>query len=237
MRSELHPRRRAIVLLALSSLLVWACGSTASPPAPAGSPSAGAVGSPSAAAPSPAGTAGPAVASPAVASPAVASPAVSPAATPAGSAQGHLDPGLEAMLPGVMQGTTLSKASGSGADVFQNDPFSTQMRAFLSSVGKTPADFHFAQAWDPAQSLEAEIGAFRTAGVDGATLLKAIVDASQPGSVGGLKVSTATISGKPVTIAASAAGTTLYLYPTGETVLYVGTPDENLATTVIATFP
>jgi hypothetical protein len=148
----------------------------------------------------------------------------------------HAAPELEALLPDEVGGSRLSKGSATGAAVFGDDAFSREVTAFLSAAGKQPGALEFANARGPAGALGLETGVFRVAGVDAAGLLQAIVDGSRP-SAPGLEVSTATIAGKPVTVLAFANGSRLHLYARGDSVFYVGGTDDDLARTVLATFP
>lgn len=149
----------------------------------------------------------------------------------------HAAPDLEAQLPSLVDGVALSKASGTGSDVFQDDPWSKEMTAFLAGVDRKPADLQFAQGWDPAGNLDLEIGAFRVAGVDSAALRNAMVESSRSGSPG-LSTGTATLSGKQLTTVLYPANTSiLYLYEHDGVVFYVGTQDERLAGEALATLP
>lgn len=156
--------------------------------------------------------------------------------TPSSSA-GHAAPDLEARLPSQVGGTALSKASGTGADVFQTDPWSSGMTAYLAGIGKSASDFRFAQAWDPARGLDLELGVFQVAGLDAAVLRQALVASSLAGSPG-IAAQPSTVGGRQVTAVVYPGNTsTLYLYERDGVVFYVGTPDQALATEVLGALP
>ena len=111
------------------------------------------------------------------------------------------------------------------------------MTQFLAGVGRTPADLRFAQAFDPADNLDLELGAFQVDGVDAASLRTAIVDSSRAGSPG-LSTGATVLSGKPLTTVLYPASTaTLYLYEHDGVVFYAGTSDPALAAEALAALP
>jgi hypothetical protein len=148
----------------------------------------------------------------------------------------HAAPDLEALLPVRVAGTTLERASTTGAAVFGGDAFSREMTQFLAATGREPGDLRFANARDPNGRLELEVGVFEVKGMSAATLRRGIVAASRPNAPG-LKVSGGALGGKPVTVVVYPAGTVLYLYEQGDRVFYVGTQSEALARRVIDTLP
>jgi hypothetical protein len=158
----------------------------------------------------------------------------SPPAAPAPAA--HAAPDLEAPLPDEVDGVRLTKASATGTALLGRDAFSRELTRFLAAAGRTPADLRFANARDPSQALDVEVGVFEARGVDGGALGAAVVAASRP-SAPGLRVSTAVLAGKRVTTLVYATGSTLYLYEHDDRVFYVGTRSETLASEVLATFP
>lgn len=110
------------------------------------------------------------------------------------------------------------------------------MTGFLAQHAKTPRDFHFARAWDPANTEDPDIGVFQVAGIDAAMLLPAVVDASRPATAG-ITTSTSTVGGKQVTIESTPSAPPLYLYAHGDTLFYVGTEDTALATDFLSGLP
>lgn len=110
------------------------------------------------------------------------------------------------------------------------------MTAFLASVGKAPTDLRFANAHDPSGKLDLETGVFQVRGVDALTLRQAIASSSRPDAPG-LTISTATLSGKRVTMLVYPGGSILYLYAHHGLVFYVGTQNQALAAHVLAMYP
>jgi hypothetical protein len=166
-------------------------------------------------------------------------PKVSPSTTgtaPKKPEAGHAAPDLEALLPGQISGTKLSKGSTTGAVVFGSDAFSKTMAKFLRSVGRKPSDLRFANALDPRSVLEVETGVFEVRGLGAAKLLAAIVASTRPAAPG-LKVSTATIAGRAVTKLVYPGSSVLYLRGSGDRVYYVGSQSESLASQVLAKYP
>ena len=150
---------------------------------------------------------------------------------------GHQFPELEALLPSAISSGPLEKVSATGADVWGEEPWSVSMTQFLAGHGKTRQDFHYAQAWDPENAEDPDLGVFQVPGLDAAVLLPAVVDASRPATAG-LTTATDTIGGKPVTIETSASGAPpLYLYAHGDTLYYVGTADAALASDFLTSLP
>jgi hypothetical protein len=150
---------------------------------------------------------------------------------------GHQFPALEALLPSTISGAPLQKVSATGADEWGEEPWSISMTGFLAQHGKTPRDFRYAQAWDPENAEDPDLGVFQVPGLDAAVLLPAVVDASRPATAG-LTTSTDTIGGKPVTIETNPSGAPpLYLYAHGDTLYYVGTEDAGLASDFLAGLP
>lgn len=141
-------------------------------------------------------------------------------------------PGLEAALPKRLDGTVLSRASTTGATIFRefgDTAFAKQMTAFLAHLGKTPADLHYAQVWDPSRRLHIDAGVFEVRGVGAAALARGIIESSRPDSPS-MTVSNTTLAGKRVTVVVNpSAGSTLYLYPRGTAVFYVGADNSEVA--------
>ena len=156
------------------------------------------------------------------------------------SAKGHPDPALEALLPRKLDGVGLARASTDGAAIFAefgSTAWAQQMTKYLASVGKKPADLHYAQVWDPSQALSLDAGVFQAGGISAASLQKAIINASRPDSPS-LAVSRATVGGKHVTLAVNqSSGTTLYLYDYRGDVFYTGGSGESLAAQFFSSVP
>jgi len=149
---------------------------------------------------------------------------------------GHVAPGLEALLPGQIDGVKLEKRSATGPQVFGGDAFSRVMTQRLRAAGKAPADFRFANAQDPKGRLEFEVGVFEVPGMSAAELADAIVASTRPNAPG-LFVDHATLGGKPVTTVVYPGGTVFYLYEQGGRVFYIGTQNKALAAKAIGLLP
>lgn len=171
-----------------------------------------------------------------------AAPVDGPSVPPAGNApaRGHADPGLEALLPRRLDGVALDRASTTGAAIFAefgSTAWAQQMTKYLASVGRKPADLHYAQVWDPSQALGLDAGVFQADGISAVALRKAIINASRPDSPSLTKSSTV-LAGKRVTVMFNkGSGTTLYLYDYRDNVFYAGGSGESLAAQFLSHLP
>ena len=139
----------------------------------------------------------------------------------------HAAPGLEALLPGTIDGHRLAKGSTTGAVVLGgSNAFSSALRRILADAGKQPSDLLFANAQDSTGGLE--VGVFRVRGLAAPALRDAIVRSSRPNAPD-LDVSRVVLGGTPVTKLVYPGGSALYLYAHEGVVYYVGTQDEALA--------
>lgn len=156
------------------------------------------------------------------------------------ASKGHADPGLEALLPRRLDGVGLDRASTTGAAIFAEfggTAWARQMTKYLASVGKKPASLHYAQVWDPSQSLGLDAGVFQADGISAPALRSAIISASRPDSPS-LTVTSATLAGKRVTsVLNPSASTTLYLYDYRDNVFYVGGSGESLLAQFLSHVP
>ena len=154
-------------------------------------------------------------------------------ATPATPSR-HADPALEALLPDVLGGVTLTRESQRGTDLTrQSDAFDTM----LQDLGKTPADFTLASAYSAAGDLKAQVGAWRIAGAAPDTLMPELVKAVQASSTTTLTVTQVSIAGRTVTQIGAPGELTqgpLYAFARDDTVLFVQTPDPVLAEEALA---
>lgn len=161
-------------------------------------------------------------------------------ATPNTPGKGHADPGLEALLPRRLDGVGLDRASTTGAAIFAefgSTAWAQQMTRYLASVGRRPADLHYAQVWDPSQALGLDAGVFQVDGISAAALRDAIINASRPDSPG-LTLSTTTLAGKRVTVVLNkSSSATLYLYDYRGNVFYAGGSGESLAAQFLRRLP
>jgi hypothetical protein len=113
-----------------------------------------------------------------------------------------------------------------------NNAFSHVLKGILARAGKRPADLTFANAQDPSGALPLEVGAFRVRGLAAPALRDGIVRSTRPNAPG-LAVTSAVVGGRRVTKVVYASGATLYLYPSGNVVYYVGTQNETVAARVL----
>lgn len=150
-------------------------------------------------------------------------------------ADSHAVPELEALLPLEVNGTPLASQSWTGDAIIGDDELSTSLAAFLSSVGKTPADLGFAQAYDPSEGgLDIGAGVFDLDGVDPTALRDAIIGAYE-GYVAELTVTQTTLAGLPVTKGDFGTGLiNSYWYIRDGRVFDIETADEALAAAALA---
>jgi hypothetical protein len=158
-------------------------------------------------------------------------------ATIAAAAQGrHADPELEAMLPAKLGGVVLLVESQAGTELATG---SAAFDAFLSSLGKTRADFTVASAYAQG-GLKGAAGAWRVKGADTAALLPAFKTTIQTSSATSLVTAEATIAGKQVTRIGDPgqmARGSLYVFARGDTLFFVQTPDPALAAEALEKLP
>ncbi len=106
---------------------------------------------------------------------------------------------LEALLPTELECTPLDVQSFTGTEFIFDDSWGTSMSAFLTSVGKTPADLQIAQAQDPDGVLDLEVVlAFRLPGVEPEQLRDAVINGWKV-DFPELTTATTTIADKAVT--------------------------------------
>ena len=196
---------------------------------------------------SPAATTSPAAASPT----ATASPSPSPTQSPSPAAGAtspgialpsfNADPQLAAQLPSEVRGTQLQKVSFAGAQFLTgNDENSREFRDTLTRLGKSPADVTVAAAADPASALKVQIVAFKVAGADANRVLQELLASARRESTAGVDVAQTTIGGKSVTTMLDKDETDeglAYLYPKGDTVFFVQSPDRALAEEAVSKLP
>ena len=154
--------------------------------------------------------------------------------------KGHAAPALEATLPRRLGGVPLDRASTTGKAIFAEfggTAWAQQMTKYLASMGKTPADLYYAQAWDPSGALGLDAGVFQAPGISATSLRKAIINSSRPDSPG-LSVSDTSLSGKQVTVVVNQdSGTTLYLYDHRDDVFYTGGSGPSVAAQFLGQLP
>jgi hypothetical protein len=161
------------------------------------------------------------------------------AAAPMGAsatANRHADPELEALLPTSLGGVALIVESQAGPELSTTSgPFD----AFLTTLGKTRADFTLASAYAQG-GLKAEIGAWRVKGADPALLLPSFMAAVQASSTTPLTKADETMGGRKVTRIGDPGQLTrgpLYVFVRDDALLFVQTPDRALAEEAMSKLP
>ena len=84
---------------------------------------------------------------------------------------------MEALLPTLVSGSTLQTQSWTGDTILGDDTFSTAMTKFLTDAGKKSQDMRVAQAYDPTQTLDITVTAYRVPGVKAAAIRDALIAA------------------------------------------------------------
>ena len=200
-----------LAALAVLSIMVGACGGSATAAPSAAAPSA----APSVA-PSPEASASPAASAAADASGALPSIGIP-----------HQDPALEALLPTTFGGVTLQKLSVKGAQLLGQDP--TFQKA-VTDLGLTAADVSLASA----DGTAGQFVAIRFAGADSGKLLQVFQAASQQqGSV----VTSVNVGGKDVIKTQDKSGSLSYFYVRNDVVLGVSAKSDAEAALALAILP
>jgi len=144
---------------------------------------------------------------------------------------------MEAFLPTLVSGTTLQTQSWTGDTILGDDTFSTAMTKFLTDAGKTSQDMRVAQAYDPTQTLDVTVTAYRVPGLKAAAIRDALIAAWKV-DYPDLKVTDLTLAGKQVTKADFGQDAIAsYLYLQDDVVFDVETGDQTLATAALAALP
>ncbi len=212
----------ATLALGIERLLPSAAGRTAVAAASA-APSA-AVPTLSGAASSPSASAAAEVSS----APSAASSAPSAAPSPAA-------PILEAEMPHVINGTTLTIQSATNPASLGNDSSARALGAAMTSLGKKPVDLEIAEAYDPAGALAVTVLGFRVAGVDPVKLRTVVLEAWLSTRTPGVTSSSVTLSGTPTTkVAYGDGGPTDFVLVHGDSTFVVVTNDQALAAGAVA---
>jgi len=148
----------------------------------------------------------------------------------------HADPDLEALLPTTLGGVSLMIESQAGTELASQ---SAAFDAFLASLGKSRADFSVASAYSRG-ALKAEVGGWRVKGTDPSLLLPGFRTAVQDSSTTPLAHAEEILAGRAVTRIGDPGQLTrgpLYVFVRGDTLLFVQTPDRDLAEAAIANLP
>lgn len=167
-------------------------------------------------------------------------PSDEPSASPS-----HVDPELEALIPKVIAGVTMTRQSTTGTSGLAApdpstppDPSSQALIASLAKLHKVPADLRIATAYDESQSSDLQLFAFKVSGVTGPALGQAIVDSYVAAGIPGLTTAKKTISGKAVTqVMYNDGGADDYVYVHDDVVFDVATTDAASAIQALAALP
>jgi len=160
-------------------------------------------------------------------------PSAAPSPSPSPTPVSHVAPDLEARLPHVVTGTTLTSQSFVGTTALGTDLTSQSLIASLKKLGKTPADLEIAEAHDPAGTLQLRLLGFRVKGVQASDLASAIVASWMAETTGTPTRSDVTVAGHKITKVAFAQGGADYLYAVGGVVFDIETTDEALVAMVL----
>lgn len=149
--------------------------------------------------------------------------------------ESHDDPALEAILPTEAGGVALLAQSVDGGAILSDGAWSATITDFLTSVDKTSADLHLAEASDPNGVLDISVDVYQVDGVDGSALLAALTAAWQADNPD-LVVSDAKLGGKDVQTIDFGEGVPItYVYADGDKVFDIWTDDKSLAAEALAT--
>jgi hypothetical protein len=214
-----------LAALAVLSIMVAACGGSATA-------------APSAAAPSAAPSVAPSV-EPSPSPEASASPAASVAADASGALPSialpslNADKNLEALLPTTFGGATLQKFSMKGAQ-FLGQSSNSDLDKAVTSLGLTTADVSVAIAADPTGKMDISFAAIRFGGADSGKLLQVFTAASQ---ASGDLVGSVNVGGKDVIKTKDSSGSFSYFYVKNDTVLGVTAKTDAAAAPALQVLP
>jgi hypothetical protein len=154
------------------------------------------------------------------------------------SAEVHVAPDLEAMLPKTAGGVTLTSQSTTGTDALGQDAASLALVASLGQMGKKAADLQIAESYDAAGNLDVELLAYRVPGIAATKLGQAVIDSYLADGASGTTTSKTTLSGKQITTINYGDGGPLdYVYENGEVVFDLSTSDTTIAAQMVSQFP
>jgi hypothetical protein len=162
-----------------------------------------------------------------------AEPSLEPGSSGEVSPSAPAAPDLEALLPTEIAGSTLTIQSTTAADGMGTDPTSRAFAAVIPSLGAKLADLEIAQAYDPEQTVDLNIFAFRLPGRDGTKLKGAVIDTWLSAGAAGVKKSDVKLAGKMFTkVDYGDGGAIDYIYNGIDYVIVVETSDPDIATEV-----
>lgn len=144
-------------------------------------------------------------------------------------------PILEAEMPHVINGTTLTIQSATNAASLGSDSSTRALGAAIASLGKKPGDLEIAQAYDPAGALAVTVLGFRVAGVDPVKLRTVVLEAWLSTRAPGVTSSSVTLSGAPTTkVIYGDGGPTDFVLVHGDSTFVIVTSDQALAASAAA---
>ncbi len=177
-----------------------------------------------------------------------AAPAASPAGSPGASSGASPQPSqavaspvapeLEALMPRLVNGTTLVVESATGDQVLGTDAASKALVSALDSFGRKPTDLQIAQAYDASSTLDLTILGFRVPGISAAKLQPAVLQTWLFAGATGVTTKEATVSGVKVTEVTYGGSTSVsYVAARKDAVIIVQSADATLAAAALAALP
>jgi hypothetical protein len=174
-------------------------------------------------------------------------PGASSAAVPSAAASVGAEPSLpsgaedlEALIPDAVGGVTLQKLSMRGNEFANSGSATEEAQEFLNSLGVSPDDVSVAIGFGiaPDSGSGAAVFVFRAEGADSGQLLQAFKDATDAERDTPLEWESVTIGGKQVERATDPEqDNRVYLYVTGDLLVFVATTEEDDAAEVLGGMP
>jgi hypothetical protein len=179
---------------------------------------------------------------------AAATPAASPAASAGASAGASPQPSqalaspvapeLEALMPRLVNGTTLVVESATGDQVLGTDTASKALIAALTSFGKKQTDLQIAQAYDSSSTLDLTVLGFRVPGISAAQLQPAVLQTWLFAGATGVTTKEATVGGVKVTEVIYGGSTSVsYVAARKDAVIIIQSADAKIAAAALAALP
>lgn len=151
------------------------------------------------------------------------------------------DKALEDVLPDKLAGQTLQKLSMTGKDFLDSGTTGQQdFKDFLQRVGAQPDDISVAFAFSMSEQAPASIFAFQVKGADESKLASEFKAAIEKDSETKLVWNNETVGGKSVmstTDPQNADQGKIYVYPKGDIIFFVMTPDASAADEAFSQLP
>jgi hypothetical protein len=179
---------------------------------------------------------------------AAATPAASPAASAGASAGASPQPSqalaspvapeLEALMPRLVNGTTLVVESATGDQVLGTDTASKALIAALTSFGKKQTDLQIAQAYDSSSTLDLTVLGFRVPGISAAQLQPAVLQTWLFAGATGVTTKETTVGGVKVTEVTYGGSTSVsYVAARKDAVIIIQSADAKIAAAALAALP